>query len=703
MAAAEPFTPGNLVVLMADGTVDPQWQAYSDSAGPVYLVEYTTILPCVGDECLGACCHADGTCSDNVPESACDGVWGGVASTCENRNCLGACCHGDGTCTDNVPMSACDGVWSRNAVCEEFNCLGACCHRDGSCSDNMPADACDGVWTRAGSCESQACLGACRHPDGTCTEDVAAQDCDGVWGRGSTCADLTATGACCHDDGTCTDGVYADACDGAWRGAGTSCLATTCQTDPVVREYPPVQTITLPTTVSGTNRRFTLPPGAAGVGQLSLSSNGLFLVMAGYDAEVGTPEVVRTSASEVNRVIGLVDANGVFSTAAALTDCYHNGSKPVAEFRMAVTDDGSRFWMVGKDGDSSKDARTRFAVRGATTSLSLDPGNKAPEPLAVNIHNGQLYISAWNNNSRRGVVRFGFGLPEEPVEGPDMPLVIPSQPPGNSGVRPFDFWFQNDTTVYVADDRGKPSNPSSPWYGGAGKFILDQDPESPTYGTWVYQYTINAGLPTSSNDSILRSITGTTNEQGQAVLYAIVAGDGSGRNRLVTVTDTGCPSGTEPGCEAADTWITLQTAPSQMVFKGVEWAPRPCEGDECRGACCHPGNWCSNDTLYEECDGRWMGIGSTCESITCPNLCPRPFADSDLDGDVDMDDFAAWQRCLSLGAAGITDGCGCFDRPKPGFPEGDGVVDREDLAAFLACASGPGILADPDCEQQPAE
>ncbi|HOQ86034.1 MAG TPA: hypothetical protein PLQ89_09965 [Phycisphaerae bacterium] len=105
MAAAEPFTPGNLVVLMADGTVDPQWQAYSDSAGPVYLVEYTTILPCVGDECLGACCHADGTCSDNVPESACDGVWGGVASTCENRNCLGACCHGDGTCTDNAPRS----------------------------------------------------------------------------------------------------------------------------------------------------------------------------------------------------------------------------------------------------------------------------------------------------------------------------------------------------------------------------------------------------------------------------------------------------------------------------------------------------------------------------------------------------------------------------------------------------------------------
>lgn len=68
-------------------------------------------------------------------------------------------------------------------------------------------------------------------------------------------------------------------------------------------------------------------------------------------------------------------------------------------------------------------------------------------------------------------------------------------------------------------------------------------------------------------------------------------------------------------------------------------------------------------------------------------------ADSDGDGDVDMDDFAAFQQCYSptgVGYAAVD--CGCFDRA--GVPE---AVDEEDFDAFAACAEGAEIMVDPAC------
>jgi hypothetical protein len=76
-----------------------------------------------------------------------------------------------------------------------------------------------------------------------------------------------------------------------------------------------------------------------------------------------------------------------------------------------------------------------------------------------------------------------------------------------------------------------------------------------------------------------------------------------------------------------------------------------------------------------------------------PDFCPKPFADADRDGDVDQDDFAAFQLCYtgSHDPGGLFDRlhCSCFDR------EQDGDVDGDDYGAFEHCATGPGILFDP--------
>lgn len=64
-----------------------------------------------------------------------------------------------------------------------------------------------------------------------------------------------------------------------------------------------------------------------------------------------------------------------------------------------------------------------------------------------------------------------------------------------------------------------------------------------------------------------------------------------------------------------------------------------------------------------------------------PEVCNDPFADVDGDRDVDMEDFAVFQRCFTGTAGTMTDvpTCGCLDFVR------DGKIDDFDLAAFRTC------------------
>ena len=116
-----------------------------------------------------------------------------------------------------------------------------------------------------------------------------------------------------------------------------------------------------------------------------------------------------------------------------------------------------------------------------------------------------------------------------------------------------------------------------------------------------------------------------------------------------------------------------------------------------KGACCLPDANDSCDFLpEEEClaqNGQFNGVGTICSEVRC---CLDPFADTDLDGDVDQDDFGVFQACFTGLGGGIEPGCACYDRDNNGV--GDGDVDQDDYGAFERCASGPAIAADPSCD-----
>jgi hypothetical protein len=81
--------------------------------------------------------------------------------------------------------------------------------------------------------------------------------------------------------------------------------------------------------------------------------------------------------------------------------------------------------------------------------------------------------------------------------------------------------------------------------------------------------------------------------------------------------------------------------------------------------------------------------GGHADGLEFKSNCHAIWADADSDGDVDMLDFAAWQRCVTNPSATASSGeayCSCFDRVAP-FNQ----IDDADFYSFQYCASGPGI------------
>jgi len=76
----------------------------------------------------------------------------------------------------------------------------------------------------------------------------------------------------------------------------------------------------------------------------------------------------------------------------------------------------------------------------------------------------------------------------------------------------------------------------------------------------------------------------------------------------------------------------------------------------------------------------------------CQLSGPPPPADLDGDCDVDLDDFGAFQACVTGPALGPP-GSGCDDADL----DDDGDVDQSDFGLFQRCLSGESVPGDPDC------
>ncbi|GHJ49090.1 hypothetical protein Cs7R123_64320 [Catellatospora sp. TT07R-123] len=297
-------------------------------------------------------------------------------------------------------------------------------------------------------------------------------------------------------------------------------------------EYTPagalVRTVALPTSVSGSNRRFTVSGSATSEGALALSADGRYLTLGGYDADPGLAGVATSSTATVARVAARVDGAGAVDTTTAITDAFSG-----ANIRGVVSDDGSRVWAVGSSGG------VRLATVGAGTTTQIN--SATPTNLrAAAIAGGRLYVST--GSAPTGVYAVGAGLPTTGGQTPALVTAAPSpygivaldRDPGVPGI----------DTLYLADDSGSPN-------GGIVKYSFNGS-------AWTARGNFR---PSGSGArGITGSVTGAT-----ATLFATTS---AGSAQLVKVEDTAAYD-----APISATAVVLQTAGTNTALRGVAFAP----------------------------------------------------------------------------------------------------------------------------------
>jgi hypothetical protein len=96
------------------------------------------------------------------------------------------------------------------------------------------------------------------------------------------------------------------------------------------------------------------------------------------------------------------------------------------------------------------------------------------------------------------------------------------------------------------------------------------------------------------------------------------------------------------------------------------------------------------------------GAFGAVEILNAPAGCNAPWADADGDGDVDGNDFGAFQRCYTGTDpnVGVPPACHCFDRPQSAAPSNN-LIDVNEFAQFVACKTRAGVPANPNCASPP--
>lgn len=295
--------------------------------------------------------------------------------------------------------------------------------------------------------------------------------------------------------------------------------------------------LALPTAVNGANRQLTFSGAASVEGQLSRSSNGKYLVVAGYAANPGVNNVSTTVASTVNRVIGRIDAAGAINTATAFNAFTGSG------VRGAASTDGAMLWV-------SSDLGIGYTTLGSTAAPTiLNTSNVRALQIFGQNNVAQLFTSGGASGTY-GVNMVGTGTPN--AAGTMVtPLTGFTQANSPSS---YDFvGFDRDANgsidqLYVADDRTVTG-------GGVQRWKLNG-------ATWTLEGTISTGV-TAGARAVAGYVAGNT-----VTLVATTSELGNTAPRVLRITDAG-------GATSAATSQLLATAANNTTYRGIALAPTP--------------------------------------------------------------------------------------------------------------------------------
>ena len=256
--------------------------------------------------------------------------------------------------------------------------------------------------------------------------------------------------------------------------------------------------------------RLTNSGSASSEGLITRSSNGQYIVIAGYDAAPGTAFIKSTSSINTARVIDTISFNGNTGRAVSSNSFYSADN-----FRSAASDGNANFWGSGPS------SGVTYMGSGIAAPL-ITP---VPNTRHIHIFYEQVYYSTGSGTT--GIYQVGVGTPTTGGQASTLILATTSSPYG------FAFNVTGDT-CYVADDDA-----------GITKYAFDGTAWSAVY---LLTGTKTVGLVVDFN-VFPRLIYATTT--------------GSSANRIIKIADVG----------ASSPITTIATAPINTAFRGLAFSP----------------------------------------------------------------------------------------------------------------------------------
>jgi hypothetical protein len=301
-----------------------------------------------------------------------------------------------------------------------------------------------------------------------------------------------------------------------------------------------VQSLPMPVTTSGANRRFMLSNGFYG-GLITLSLDNRYLLLPGYDVDELSQPVTSFTSAVAPRIVARINKNAVINT-ATVTGAYSGES-----VESAYSPNGADIAIAG----SSLNAVTpgtggvRYVTFESTSSLTVNTANMSNYQL--NVFNNQLYISCEFNNVSIGVFSGTFPVTVAPTITNLPGLPTTSSTPLGFFMADIDNTVAGVDVLYVCDG----NNGGGPLANTLTKYSL-------VAGSWVKNNSIAVTAPRGLTGTVSGS-TVTLYATSSTKLYSLV--DASGYNANITASLN-----------------TLATATANTSFKGLAFAPSVSDG-----------------------------------------------------------------------------------------------------------------------------
>lgn len=285
-----------------------------------------------------------------------------------------------------------------------------------------------------------------------------------------------------------------------------------------------IQSVPMPVSRKRAHAAFVLAGNNQSQGYSSLSANGQFVTLIGYDAAPGAGAAL-LKAANTQKVIAFVSKKGIDTKTSEAID--------IIDTRTAVTTNGKDIWFAGqKEG-------IRYIHRGSSKSDRVSP----PSPNSgriLNIYDNQLYVSTSNPSGY--ITKIGKGTPISPTK---VSPVVPYVPDMNFLVHGYVFFdavlsIPGVDLLYVNGDQGK---------GYLRKYVNDGS-------RWA-----EVGTPATGAIFKNAALIGTI-EGGKVVLYA------SNDSKITKITDIAAPN------DKLDVKTeVLFSAAANTVFRGLTFTP----------------------------------------------------------------------------------------------------------------------------------